>query len=149
MKLTPNFKLAEFISPRDPSPPDSKALANLKRLAEALEDLRALAGKPLHLTSGYRSPDYNRKIGGASASQHVQGIAADVVTADQIKLAALASQIPEIGAIGLYPGRAFIHVDLRPRVNGKLTTWQQVDGRYKPLSPEQVKALKAAGAQGL
>ena len=44
-----------------------------------LEKLRAYGGFTVHINSGYRSPSYNRKIGGASKSQHTLGTAADIV----------------------------------------------------------------------
>jgi len=36
-----------------------------------LEPIRSKFGKPVHITSGHRSVKYNRKVGGASNSQHV------------------------------------------------------------------------------
>jgi transposase len=47
-----------------------------------LEPLRAAIG-PLHVNSGYRSPELNRAIGGATASQHMIGEAADVIAVDR------------------------------------------------------------------
>src|SRR6185295_4090186 len=48
-------------------------------LCIVLETLRAeLGGHPIHITSGYRTESYNRQIGGALRSQHVQGRAADI-----------------------------------------------------------------------
>lgn len=58
--------------------PDAFTLANLKKLAEALETVRALVGKPINVTSGYRSPALNKAIGGATNSAHMSGLAADI-----------------------------------------------------------------------
>jgi hypothetical protein len=56
-------------------PPD--ALENLRRLARGLDAVRRLLGHPLAITSGYRCPALNAAVGGAPASQHAQGLAAD------------------------------------------------------------------------
>ena len=51
-------------------------------LAEGLERVRMLTGFPLEISSGYRSPELNRRVGGANSSQHVQGLAADFTCAE-------------------------------------------------------------------
>jgi zinc D-Ala-D-Ala carboxypeptidase len=58
--------------------PDAKILANLKRLAGVLEQVRSMVGKPVNVTSGYRSPAVNKAIGGAVNSAHMYGLAADI-----------------------------------------------------------------------
>lgn len=58
--------------------PPQAVITNLYRTAEGLELVReALGNNPLSISSGYRSPDLNRRIGGAANSQHVEGKAAD------------------------------------------------------------------------
>lgn len=136
---------------------EPKAFANLTRLAvNLLEPLRVLWGRALTVTCGFRCPAHNKAVGGVPGSEHTVGIAADpsedngLTDDEQIKLAALASQLPATGAIGLYPGKGIIHVDIRPRKPGnKITVWEQVDGKYIPLRPETRKALVAAGARDL
>ena len=79
MQLSPHFKLEEFLSPDSRFvPPD--VLENLKRLCARLEEVRKhLGDKPLIITSGYRTPEHNKKVGGASRSFHLYGMAADFV----------------------------------------------------------------------
>jgi uncharacterized protein YcbK (DUF882 family) len=145
MKLTPHFNLSEFLSDDDEFRPNEIQLANLKRLARALEQLRAMVQQPIRITSGFRSPAHNRKVGGAPASPHTMGLAVDIATDHQLKWASLASGIPAIGGIGLYPGRGFIHLDIRIRKNKLITTWQQVDGKYVSLDPETRRRLIEIG----
>ena len=46
---------------------------------DRLEIVRSKAGNtPMIVRSGYRSPEFNKKVGGASRSQHLTGKAADV-----------------------------------------------------------------------
>lgn len=59
--------------------PSPSVIANLNRLCETLEAIRALAGV-LHVDSGYRSPLVNKAVGGAANSAHVLGLAADIVS---------------------------------------------------------------------
>lgn len=58
-------------------------LASLQFLCSSiLEPLRTAFG-PLHVHSGFRSPELNRVVGGSASSQHLRGEAADVnVAAD-------------------------------------------------------------------
>lgn len=69
--LTDHFSLDEFRC-RDGTPVPSSAVPALKRLCETqLEPLRAKFGRPVRITSGYRTRSYNASIGGASMSFHI------------------------------------------------------------------------------
>ena len=58
--------------------PDAAALANLHRLAEFLERVRAILGnRVVIITSGYRSKAVNDAVGSKDTSQHRLGLAAD------------------------------------------------------------------------
>lgn len=85
-KLSPHFALTEFTRSQTatrsgiPNIPTSRDRNNLVRLCETvLEPLRVAVG-PLVITSGYRSPALNKRIGGSRNSQHTMGCAADVVS---------------------------------------------------------------------
>lgn len=52
-------------------------LGNLKRLAGLLEEVHAIIGHPLVITSAYRSPALNAAVGGVAHSRHALGLAAD------------------------------------------------------------------------
>jgi hypothetical protein len=49
---------------------------------DCLQTLRDLLGKPMIVLSGYRSPEYNRRVGGARASKHMEGTAFDISIAN-------------------------------------------------------------------
>ena len=84
MKLSPNFSLKELTQSEYAerhgldNEPDEKVIENLKRLAAMLEEVRALCGTPIIVSSGYRSPQVNAGIGGSKTSQHMFGCAADI-----------------------------------------------------------------------
>ena len=55
-------------------------VGNLKRVAAALERVRAAVGnKPITITSGFRSLAVNRAVGSHDGSAHVHGLAVDFV----------------------------------------------------------------------
>lgn len=59
--------------------PTPEAEANLTELInKVLDPLRRAYGKPITVTSGYRSPRLNAAVGGVKTSQHRKGQAADI-----------------------------------------------------------------------
>lgn len=103
--LSPHFSRREFdCKDGSRSNPDPALIACLERL-------RAIkGGRPLRIVSGYRSPDYNRRVGGARRSQHVVNRAADLV-----KGYANVAEAVEAGFTGVgYCGDWVVHVDVRP-----------------------------------
>ena len=116
-------------------------------LGRILENLSDSYGQKLTITSAYRSPAYNAKVGGAKKSVHQQGLACDVVmrntTKDQrldfIRKAAEAG----IKGLGLYfssgSGANFIHCDL-----GKTRQWGPSGSRRSQYGWAK-PTLKASG----
>ena len=95
MKLSEHFTLGELTKsgshPEVYNIPSHEAIANMKRLCGWLEVLREASpgptaspgpskgrGEPIIINSGYRSPQLNRKIGGAPNSNHLTGCAVDI-----------------------------------------------------------------------
>lgn len=114
-KISKNFKVKEFAC-KDGS---DKILLCDETVA-ILQAVRDYFGKPVTINSAYRTPAYNKKVGGASKSQHVVGTACDIRVTG-VPPAAVASFLeafyPAHG-IGLYP--TFVHVDSR----GHKTYWK-------------------------
>ena len=110
--LSKHFQAKEFAC-RDSS--DTVWVA--EELLDVLESIRAQAGgKPMTVLSGYRTPSYNTKVGGAEYSQHVYGTAADICVkgVDVNTLAKYARiAMPERGGVGIYVKQGFCHVDVR------------------------------------
>jgi len=81
-KLSEHFTLGELTKsgshPEVYNIPSHEAIANLANLSKWLEVLRERAGTPIIINSGYRSPQLNRKIGGAPNSNHLTGCAVDI-----------------------------------------------------------------------
>ena len=60
-------------------PTDWQQVVNLQRLAFFLDRLRDYMGSAVIVTSGFRSPEVNARVGGSKTSAHLQGLAADIV----------------------------------------------------------------------
>jgi hypothetical protein len=101
MNLTPHFTLEELTHTDhrefDNTPNDAE-LANLVRLADFLEQVKAvLGGKPIMINSAFRCKQVNDAVGSKDTSQHRIGCAADIrvpsMTPDQVVKAIIASGI--------------------------------------------------------
>lgn len=118
MQLTENFHLSEFDC-NDGTPVPDELLPNVKELAKNLQVIRDEIGQPLYISgSGYRTPEHNKKVGGAPKSQHLTASAADISSPGMSPkdLAAVIEQLiiedrVKQGGIGIYPG--FVHYDIR------------------------------------
>lgn len=117
MSLTKNFKLSEFKCPVG-GIPTGEVLDNVKHLAEQLQVLRDTLGRPMHVISAWRSPEYNKKIGGAKESQHMYGRAADIKVVGMAPPEVHAAVLKLIkegkitqGGVGKYS--TFVHYDTR------------------------------------
>lgn len=116
MKLTNNFDSTEFDS-KDGAEIPVDVLCNLKNLAKNLQILRDELKSPIYINSGYRSPEHNRAVGGATGSTHLTGHAADIVVKDY-KPKIVASIIEKLiregkmeqGGLHAYP--TFVHYDI-------------------------------------
>jgi uncharacterized protein YcbK (DUF882 family) len=85
-----------------------------------LERLRGIVGKPIPIVSGYRCPEHNHAVGGASDSMHMYGAAADL----PLELVTLAQAVGA-GFTGIGTQRGSVrHVDVR---DGGLARWTYPD----------------------
>lgn len=58
--------------------PTWAVLANIRRLADFLDDVRREFGKPIRVNSAFRSAAVNAAVGGSGTSAHLSGLAADI-----------------------------------------------------------------------
>jgi len=95
MRLSEHFTLGELCktSVKAENVPGEKEVENLQRLCRWLERLRSRwnmmygeGNDPLIINSGYRSEAVNRAVGGAKASNHLAGCAADIRVSGQEQL---------------------------------------------------------------
>ena len=73
-----NFTWAEVTKNGRRMPPSKDVVENILRIADTMQDIRELFGdRPVKVTSWYRDPVSNRRVGGASRSFHITGGAVD------------------------------------------------------------------------
>ena len=115
-KLSPSFTVREFRC-RD----GTDTIMIDEGLVVLLQCIREHFGKPITITSGYRTAEHNAKVGGSKSSQHLLGRAADIQVAGVSPDAVAAyaeSLMPGWGGVGRYPVKAgrtkgWVHVDTR------------------------------------
>ena len=99
-QLSPNFKVREFACK------GSDVVLLDDELVVLLQCIREHFGKPVYITSGYRTAAHNAAVGGSKSSQHLLGRAADFHV-EGVPVAAVAAYaetlLPSRGGIGRYP----------------------------------------------
>lgn len=92
MKKIKYFSLSEFLNSATAkrlgidNTPSFEVVDNLNKLADYLDIIREKVGKPILISSGFRCPVLNKAVGGVSNSQHLKGLAADIICADMESL---------------------------------------------------------------
>ena len=112
-KLSEHFRVREF---RSKDGADTILISD--ELVKVLEAIRSYFGKPITITSGYRTPAHNREVGGAKGSQHVNGTAADI----------------KVKGVPTWAVAGFLEANYRNCGIGYYSTWVHVDTRgYRAL----------------
>ena len=108
-KVSANFQVKEFAC-KD----GSDFIPIDMELVQVLQEARDHFGVPVSICSAYRTPAYNKKVGGVSGSQHIRGTAADIsvkgVSPAKV-YAYFTEKYPSTFGIGKYP--TFTHIDVR------------------------------------
>lgn len=116
--LTENFSLKEFACKNGVQVPDVY-MENVQELAENLQMLAYFINVPIYINSGYRTEEYNKKVGGSKNSQHLYAKAADIRLKTGMSTACIYDIIRGLirtgqmrqGGVGLY--NTFVHYDIR------------------------------------
>lgn len=123
-KLTPHFTLEELTHTdhrQYDNTPNEQELANLKRLATFLEDVKAaLGGRPVMVNSAFRSKQVNDAVGSKDTSQHRSGCAVDIrvpqLTPDEVVKTIIAAGLPYDQLIREFDRWTHISIPSRPNV---------------------------------
>lgn len=109
-----NWHWADFTPREMRSKSDNKLMVDPSSM-DKLQALRTMLGRPIKLTSAYRSPEHNKKVGGAKHSQHLKAKAFDCQMEghDPGVFEAAARECGFTG-FGFYRKSNFIHIDTGP-----------------------------------
>lgn len=90
------------------------------KLKTAIGQIERHFGRKVVVSSGFRNVFHNARVGGADNSFHTRCMAADIFIPGVPKgrLVAYVHRVERVGGLGCYPGRQFIHVDVRERPRG-------------------------------
>ena len=104
----PNF------SPQELACRGTGKLAVDERSMDMLQELRNRLGKPVILNSAYRSPEHNKRVGGAPGSYHLKAMAFDCRQDNQNPQQFIATaKAVGFKGIGEYADKGFTHIDTR------------------------------------
>jgi len=81
-------------------------------LLDMIDKAREIYGKPIRVTSGYRTEDHNRKVGGVDSSSHLKGLAIDVACVRSNDRFEMLTALIEVGFNRIGVASTFIHVDI-------------------------------------
>lgn len=117
------FDTKEFESKDGKSSPFDDTVVK-RELIVMLNAIRSRYGKPIVITSGYRSPEHNAAVGGVQNSFHTLGLAADIRPlsencSDLPELQKICDEMNARGGVGFYD--TFVHVDVR----GERARWDE------------------------
>ena len=117
LKITNNLSLAELTFTKQPLPnsPSTFVIINLCwGVHQVLQPLRNHLGVPITITSGYRSAEVNKAVGGVPSSQHLTGCAADCVVSSAVFNKAIDYITRNLPFDQLLIGKSFFHVSWTP-----------------------------------
>ena len=102
------FNYSEFDSP------DVQGSGQLmdKILLEMLDEVRDKFDKPIHITSGYRTPAHNEAVGGTENSSHLKGLAVDIACDNSVDRFDLINCLLDVGFSRIGVAKTFIHADI-------------------------------------
>ncbi|MDR1848113.1 MAG: peptidase M15 [Bacteroidales bacterium] len=90
---------------------------------EVLDPVREALGMPITVTSGFRTQEVNKKVGGVVTSQHCRGEAADLVCNDNAKLYTTIKRLGKYDQLIWEKGNdqqpAWVHVSYKFGINRK------------------------------
>ena len=137
MKLSPNFHLDEFVTSQTAARrgidnrPTPEVIKRLRNTAKGLEKVRAVLGKPILISSGYRSPALNKAVGGSATSDHMTGDAADFISPGFGSPIAVCRAIVAAGIKFdqlIEENGRWVHISFGPRMRGQILTMR--NGKY-------------------
>lgn len=109
------FKLEEFDSSDFPG----SGINMHPEFLERIDEVRHFYGKPIVITSAYRTIYKNQEVGGKLRSSHLDGLAVDVKCTNSRERFELLDAFLEVGFTRFGIGNLFLHADLSDQIEGQ------------------------------
>lgn len=143
MRLTEHFTFDELTSTShnellEANRESAKAfMKQLKYVAGTLEEIRAVLGVPLRVTSGFRNNALNKAVGGSPTSGHTKGLCADIiplgidVVEAQKKIIANKDKCPSLKKciLEMVKGSEWLHVEAKTEANQPTQFFATTNGK--------------------
>lgn len=114
-----HFHVSEFDSPDQPGSGKHMHPTTLRMLDEA----REIADTPFRITSGYRTKQRNKRVGGVADSSHLDGWAVDIACTNSIQRLKIVQALLQVGFNRIGVARTFIHADNDPSKRAAMWTY--------------------------
>lgn len=126
-----------------------------ENLINFLQKIREYFNKPIRINSGYRCPQHNKKVGGATRSNHMYGQAADI-SISGIKPIKVARYAESIGVPGIGVYNTFVHIDTRKNKYfwydggaSNVKTFQEEASKKQEQEQEQENSTQLSPKEGI
>ena len=104
------FNITEF-----DSPDEMGSGRNMKQeMLDKIDLVRSKFDRAIHINSGYRTKEHNKKVGGKKNSSHLKGLAVDIHCINSRDRYDLLNCLLDVGFTRIGIGNKFIHVDMDP-----------------------------------
>lgn len=133
------FTIKELCETSKPFPniPNEEQEANLEYLVDnILDKAREILGSPIKVSSGFRSPQVNKAVGGSNKSEHLTGQAADLTCYDNKKLFNILRKMGGFSQLINEYNYSWIHVSIKRDGNNRNQILKAVtiDGKTKYIN---------------
>jgi uncharacterized protein YcbK (DUF882 family) len=105
-----HFKPSEF---DDPTRPGSGEAMRWE-IVSKLNSIRSTIGRPLIVTSGFRTEEHNAEVGGVDSSAHTGGYAVDIACRDSRLRFLIIQAALNVGISRIGIAKSFVHLDADP-----------------------------------
>jgi hypothetical protein len=144
MNLSPHFTLEEAVLSQtaarngiDNTPSDD-IITNMRAAAAQLEQVRAILGYPIAVSSWYRCPQVNALVGGATNSAHMSGWAIDFNCTEYGSLVQVVTAVSTCGVPYdqvIFEFDSWCHISFDPAMRGQVLTIRHGTGYMNGIIP--------------
>ncbi len=106
-----NWDKYKYFKPEEFYSSDVKDEKMTEEFMDMLSDARERAGIAFRISSGYRTPERNKAVGGVESSSHLKGCAADIHVTGSRQRFKITKALFDVGFTRVGEGSDFIHVD--------------------------------------